>query len=84
MTVKQADDKAKEFTCTMALCVCVRACMYVCVPHMQVREAVSMLDLDVVMYPCPRDGDVWRPKVVSEGGKAQFPYLKDPNTGGGR
>lgn len=51
----------------------------------KVREAVSMLDLDVMMYPCPRDGpnqlSPWRAKVVQEGGKAQFPYLKDPNTG---
>ena len=33
------------------------------------------------MYPCPKDGTRFRPQVVAEGGKAQFPYLKDPNTG---
>lgn len=47
----------------------------------KVREAVSNLDLDVVFYPCPRNGKTWRPKVVELGGKAQYPYLVDPNTG---
>ena len=30
---------------------------------MQVREACSILDLDVLFYPCPKDGPNWRPKV---------------------
>lgn len=47
----------------------------------KVREAVTMLDLDVMMYPTPRDGNLWRAQILREGGKAQFPYLKDPNTG---
>ena len=46
----------------------------------KVREAVSMLDLDVVVYPCPRSGTRYRAKVTDMGGKAQFPYLVDPNT----
>lgn len=46
----------------------------------KVREAVCLLDLDVVFYPCPRDGPTFRPKVMQLGGKAQFPYLIDPNT----
>ena len=46
----------------------------------KVREAVSMLDLDVVVYPCPRDGTRYRNKVSEMGGKEQFPYLIDPNT----
>lgn len=29
----------------------------------QVREACSLLDLDVLFYPCPKDGPNWRPKV---------------------
>lgn len=37
----------------------------------QVREAISILDLDVTVYPTPRDGKVWRPKAVELGGKAQ-------------
>lgn len=48
---------------------------------MQVREAVSVLDLDVDVRPCPKGGSVWRNKVVEMGGKAQFPYLVDENTG---
>ncbi|CAD7699431.1 unnamed protein product [Ostreobium quekettii] len=45
------------------------------------REAVSILDLDVLFYPCPKGGTTYRPKAVELGGKAQFPYLVDPNTG---
>jgi hypothetical protein len=40
-----------------------------------------VLDLDVDVRPCPKGGSVWRDKVVAEGGKAQFPYLVDENTG---
>jgi glutathione S-transferase len=47
----------------------------------KVREALTMLDLEVVIYPCPKEGKRFRPKVKKEGGKAQFPYLVDPNTG---
>lgn len=46
----------------------------------KVREAISILDLDVMVYPCPKGGVTWRPKAVELGGKAQFPYLIDPNT----
>lgn len=47
----------------------------------KVREIVSVLDLDVLYYPCPRDGPNFRPKAVQLGGKQQFPYMVDPNTG---
>ena len=47
----------------------------------KVRDALTELDLDVTIYPCPKDGTVFRPKAVALGGKAQFPYLVDPNTG---
>jgi glutathione S-transferase len=47
----------------------------------KVREALSILDLDAVVYPCPKDGPRFRPEVVRRGGKAQFPYLVDPNHG---
>ncbi len=47
----------------------------------KVREALSFLDLDAVVYPCPKNGSRFRPVVEQEGGKAQFPYLRDPNTG---
>jgi glutathione S-transferase len=47
----------------------------------KVREALTMLDLEAVIYPCPRDGKRFRPKVKKEGGRSQYPYLVDPNTG---
>lgn len=47
----------------------------------KVREIVSILDLDVLYYPCPMDGPNFRPKAIELGGKRQFPYMVDPNTG---
>lgn len=44
------------------------------------REALTSTDLDVMVYPCPKDGKRFRPKVKKAGGKEQFPYLVDPNT----
>ncbi len=45
------------------------------------REALSVFDLDAKVFPCPPGGTRYRPIVVERGGKAQFPYLVDPNTG---
>ena len=47
----------------------------------RVREAAVHFDLDVVFYPCPRDGPNFRPAANAEGGQKQFPWFKDPNTG---
>ncbi len=47
----------------------------------KVREALSILDLDAQILPCPKGGAIYRPELVERGGKAQFPYLVDPNTG---
>ena len=47
----------------------------------KVREALSALDLEAMIYPCPKEGPRYRPEVVRRGGKAQFPFLVDPNTG---
>jgi len=47
----------------------------------KVREALSALDLEAIVYPCPKDGPRFRPEVTRRGGKAQFPFLVDPNTG---
>ncbi|XP_074563571.1 uncharacterized protein LOC141820192 [Curcuma longa] len=47
----------------------------------KVREIVSILSLDVLYYPCPRNGPNFRSKVLQMGGKQQFPYMVDPNTG---
>jgi glutathione S-transferase len=46
-----------------------------------VREALTELSLDAEIYPCPKGGERYRSEVVARGGKAQFPYLIDPNTG---
>lgn len=42
---------------------------------MQVREMVAVLDIDVLFYPCPRNGPNFRPKAIELGGKRQFPYM---------
>jgi glutathione S-transferase len=47
----------------------------------KVREALSVLDLDAEIRPCPKGGTRFREEVRRRGGKAQFPYLIDPNTG---
>lgn len=47
----------------------------------KVREALTVLDLEAVIRPCPKGGQRFREEVVRRGGKAQFPYLVDPNTG---
>ena len=47
----------------------------------KVREAIVWLDLDPVVYPCPQGGKRFREFVQETGGKAQFPYLIDENTG---
>jgi glutathione S-transferase len=39
------------------------------------REALTALDLDAMIYPCPKGGTRFRPS------KKQFPYLVDPNNG---
>lgn len=46
-----------------------------------VREALTELDLDAEIYPCPKQGERYRIEVIELGGKAQFPFLIDPNTG---
>ena len=45
-----------------------------------VREALTELDLDAMIYPCPKGGKRFRPSVKKMGGKTQFPFLVDPNT----
>ena len=49
---------------------------------LQVREAVAVLDLEVLYRPCPANGPTWRAKLREMGGKASFPFMHDPNTGG--
>ena len=47
----------------------------------KVREALTMLDLDADIRPCPKGGRRFRDELIERGGKAQFPYLVDPNAG---
>ena len=47
----------------------------------KVREALSILDLEARILPCPKRGPRFREQLRQRGGKAQFPYLVDPNTG---
>ncbi len=45
----------------------------------KVREALTMLDLDVLIRPTPHGGTRFRPEAIARGGKEQFPLLVDPN-----
>ena len=56
----------------------------------RVRETLTILDLDAEIFPTPRetfkkygfiDKSRFRPIVLKKGGKSQFPFLIDPNTG---
>ena len=47
----------------------------------KVREALTILDLDADIRPCPKRGTRYRAELLERGGKALFPYLVDPNTG---
>jgi glutathione S-transferase len=47
----------------------------------KVREALSVLDLEALILPCPKGGSRFRPELEKRAGKQQFPYLVDPNTG---
>lgn len=46
-----------------------------------VREALTVLDIDAMIYPCPKGGDRYRSVMRELGGKEQFPFLVDENTG---
>jgi glutathione S-transferase len=46
-----------------------------------VREALTELDLDALIYPTPHGGKRFRPKMAEIGGKQQFPFLVDLNSG---
>ena len=55
--------------------------LYSCPFCKKTREALNMLDIDYEVKPCPKNGKVYRTEVQNKGGKQQFPYLVDPNTG---
>ena len=47
----------------------------------RVREALTALNLDVEIRPCPKGGSVFRAQAEALGGRQQFPLLADQNTG---
>lgn len=47
------------------------------------REAISGAGLAVIVRPCPKGGERFRPNVTAAGGKTQFPYFVDGRTGEG-
>lgn len=51
----------------------------------RVREVLTLLNLDVEVYPCPKNGTRFRPiaeeMIKSIGGTVSFPLLVDQNTG---
>lgn len=47
----------------------------------RVREVLTTLNLDYEVYPCPKGGKKYRSVVKQKGGKQQFPFLIDENTG---
>ena len=85
-----------------ACLLCLPACLPACVRGVsglppltrtttgkKVRECLSTLDLDVMVYPCPREtlrsygickDSRYRPAVQELGGKQIFPFLVDENT----
>jgi glutathione S-transferase len=46
-----------------------------------VREALTEMDLDALVRPCPKGGTRFRPEAERLGDKQRFPFLVDPNTG---
>ena len=45
------------------------------------REALTQLDLDAEIRPCPKGARRHRDEVVKRGGKASFPFLVDETAG---
>lgn len=45
----------------------------------KVREAIQILDLEVLVWPCPKRGRRHRERARELGGRAQFPLLVDPD-----
>ena len=49
-----------------------------CLP---VRETLTMLDLEVMVYPVPVNGKRFRKQLTEMSGSDRVPFLHDPNTG---
>jgi glutathione S-transferase len=48
-----------------------------CAYSRRVRDALSELDLDARIYPCPRGGERFRPEILARGHRV-LPVLRDP------
>jgi glutathione S-transferase len=46
-----------------------------------VREALTALDLDALIYPIPKKGGRFKEQLIALGGESRVPFLIDPNTG---
>ena len=46
-----------------------------------VREALTVLDLEVMVYPVPRNGKRFQKQLTAMSGSDRVPFLHDPNTG---
>ena len=46
-----------------------------------VREALTVLDLEVMVYPVPENGERFRKQLAEMSGSDRLPFLHDPNTG---
>jgi glutathione S-transferase len=47
----------------------------------RVREALTRLDLEVTIKPCPKGGTRFRDELLRLGGREQFPFLVDVGAG---
>ncbi len=45
-----------------------------------VRETLTALDLDALIYPIPKRGQRFKEQLLAAGGKPQIPFLVDPNS----
>ena len=46
-----------------------------------VREALTELDLDAMIYPVPKNGTRYKQRLEKLSGEGKVPFLHDPNTG---
>ena len=46
----------------------------------KVRDALTELDLEAMIYPCPHGGTVHRPRAIELGGKGAVPVSRRPAT----
>ena len=52
-----------------------------CPDSKRVRECLSILDLDALVYPCPSGGPAFNTPYIADGDNRAIPVLVDPNSG---